>query len=414
MKTALDMGSVGSSCSASTQVHHFLRPGNLELLSVLPKTTDKKWRRPICQGKLAYVVHVLCELRAKYKAKPAEFVSVSYAMLVKVIGTRYAADALRVLQDAGVIESDRRHVVGLKARGYRFASAYQTPVEAFPPIEKAAIKSLRVQQERVARVVATNQNYCFLFDSLRSLSFSEGAESFLSSPEIEEAARLPLRLSYENLKRGRLEFSTDLKTQRVFHNVANMAKPLRRFLRLDGEECVEIDLANAQPLLLLSLYGAGATSQNERLKYSSFVSAGRFYERLNALAGSPYTTALGDGRDRLKRAFQQQILSGKNHYTGRLKTAFFSEFPILAKAITSEKTENHGALSRRLQRVEANLVIDRVVSRIRLEQPTTKVVTIHDAILCAKSRAETVARIFSEETESLLGVRPTLNTTPTP
>ena len=230
-------------------------------------------------------------------------------------------------------------------------------------------------------------------------------------PVHDEAARASIRLSYENLKQGRLEFATDIKTGRVFHNVSNMAKGLRRFLRLGGQPTVEIDLANAQPLFLLSLYPNDASALAEKRRFIEIIQAGLFYEAFNPSTGATLNLGKHVERERIKRAFQQQVLSGKNHYTGRVRDAFSSAFPILANAIEGAKKHHHAALSLRLQRVESNLVIHQVVGQLRNESPPISAVTIHDAILCAAKDANAVSRVFKEETHRLLGVVPTLHLT---
>lgn len=87
-----------------------------------------------------------------------------------------------------------------------------------------------------------------------------------------------------DMNAGKFWLRRDEKTGRVFHTASQMPRQLRPFLLLDGEETVELDIANAQPALLLSEFGADQCTR-ERKTFAEVVSAGRFYEVLLADIG---------------------------------------------------------------------------------------------------------------------------------
>ncbi len=401
MKSA-DHRGVGLSCPTPS----FLKPHNLDLLTVLAAGVDRKWSRKTCQGKLAYVVHTLCFLRLTRGATPSDFVPISSRVLASVIGTRYAAEALRVLIASGVIETDRCHVPGFKSRGYRFTATYRTPTASTTPAPKVCRRDAKTRTRRIVQAVGEDPDHRFIFECLGALSFPPSVREQIATCLPTTETEL-LDLFIEDIQQRRFSFVVGRKTGRVTHTASLMPKALRRFVLLDGEPCAEVDLKSAQPLLLLSAYPSACL---EKEFYAKAVTTGRLYELINERAGKSYGTSDED-RDRLKRAFLSQVLSGKRHYTGKLKAAFADLFPELARIVERAKQPDHAAITNRLMRLESELVVHRVVSRLRSDYPGLKTITIHDAILCAAKDAETIASVLKDETQRLLGVVPAVSIT---
>ena len=185
-----------------------------------------------------------------------------------------------------------------------------------------------------------------------------------------------------------------------------------------------MDIANAQPFFLLSLYPKGHT---ERATFAVSVGRGRFYEDLFRAMDRPSRKAWGfelaawkkygsTDRDRFKKHVMQWGLYSR-FCPGRSKPVFeaFSwMFPWLASVLALRRSAEGGAsgLAIEMQMHEADLILERVLPRIQRELPGCRAVSIHDGILCQRRFAEAVARIARDETQAVIGVLPTVRTKP--
>ena len=193
----------------------------------------------------------------------------------------------------------------------------------------------------------------------------------------------------------------DKNTGRLFNNVTNLPRLLRPFLRLDGKPLVEIDVANCQPLLLISFY----EGEPERERFKEAVESGQFYEMLNAGLEKPYGA---DKRDKLKeKVYSQIFFDRKRENPSKLCKAFGGLFPVLYGKIEAIKHTDYRKVALRLQSAEAGIMLGRVVRHIA-ETSQIPVLTIHDSILCFEEHKDYVKQLMENAFAETLGVRPKL------
>ena len=101
---------------------------------------------------------------------------------------------------------------------------------------------------------------------------------------------------------------------------------------------------------------------------------------------------------------------GKRRREYKVVKAFAAKYPTAYALIQSQKERNYRLFSRRMQRMESDLMIEGVCGRLMREYPHIPILTIHDAILTTPSHVETVSRII-RETFQAQGLTPTLTTT---
>lgn len=211
---------------------------------------------------------------------------------------------------------------------------------------------------------------------------------------------------------------------RVHSIVTRASKRIRPYLRLRGNEFVELDVVNTQPLVLAILFlqpqlvaecttykgaqhsGRGAPPGDEVaavlrpllagcsadvLSFAGFCQSGQLYEVLQARANLPC-------RENAKRELYRDVLFGKPHIRGPVTEAFETYWPCLLNAILQLKRQfGYKIIPLILQRLESRIMIDGACARLVREMPELPFLTIHDSILVPPRFAESVRRLIEQE-----------------
>jgi hypothetical protein len=344
-----------------------------------------------------------------------------------MIGKRFAKTAVDALVAAGVIELACKHYANNgagRARLYRLSPDYADAPRAWKTYRNRILaKKLRCfENVRSHDAAQSFPSGSFLSANLLSVTVSPegeaeaGARSYASPSE--QAAWLT---TIHSLNSGNPWLSRCERSGRVFHPVTSCPRKLRPFLKIDGEDCAEVDMACAQFFLLLGLYREPSA---ERERFAEVVSAGQLYEYLfgklcemdqgGTWGGIPDLWIQPNGgeyRDAFKKHAIQKLLY-ERIYTGSapvpLCRVFAEAFPILAGLLAMQRTNK--TTTRRfclgMQTAEADLVIGRVLPAIGKELPGCKPITIHDALMCQTRFANDVQAIMVRETEALYGMKP--------
>lgn len=421
-------------------------PSNLLLPDGLDLTTAER-----CLGgrkaraKLAAIVSRVVTLTARLD-KEAErrdgFISIPCATIERLIGKRYAAPAMRALVASDILQPQisketGKHVfsIGHFAKPYRLAPNLWERRLAFVPCTDSKLAE-RIQREREASNVSalcSDPVNTAILSNLGKVGVPPGFADIaadLAEQKGRERRDVALwQIAAHELAARQLWFSRTDPHSRAFHNLASLPKALRPMLTLDGEPVAEVDIANAQPLFLLSLYGP--SEEAERRDFALTVGRGGFYEALFQNLPRPlsdtHRAKWGDTladwkadperREAFKTAVLTYVLYAsrmgargaamERHPTNR---AFARLFPALAATIGFRLVVRGGAsdLAREMQRREAELVLGRVFPRILAELPECAPVSLHDAVLCQARFAPAVKQIVEEETRAVYGLTPTV------
>jgi hypothetical protein len=216
---------------------------------------------------------------------------------------------------------------------------------------------------------------------------------------------------------------------RVHNDLTNMCRVLRPALRVRGQQLSHLDIVNSQPALLAVLIGPRGNGSGERAgsgevglansgegetsseagsvsiydrrgfspvegvgHYRALATAGRLYEHLMATTGMP--------RGAVKKGLLRDVFGKRGSYPCPLEDAFRASFPAVHQFIRWFNRDDHAALLRHLQRVESDLVIDRVGRRLH-ELRCTGCISLHDAVYCARSDIEIVEQAFRDAVTSM-------------
>ena len=133
---------------------------------------------------------------------------------------------------------------------------------------------------------------------------------------------------------------------------------------------------------------------------------GRFYDNLMEEAGIDQTY---ENRCLFKETFFRQTLFCKNNQEGKAAIPFGRKYPTVYGTIRDLKRRDHTLAARLLQKVESDLIINRVARRCMEELPDDAfVATIHDSILTTQDHAEATLAIM-RECFAGVGLDPTIN-----
>ncbi len=212
---------------------------------------------------------------------------------------------------------------------------------------------------------------------------------------------------------------------RVHSIVTYTTAELRPFLRFDRDTLIELDVRNAQPLILAAALRNPAlcatyicdaqhsgrrgsveaaleiirsVPEQEAQEYSRVCEGGFFYE---VLGSGPND----ESRDKIKRSVFRDVFFGKVKQHGPVSDAFQKLWPGIYDTLRRLKQAfGYKIVAQVLQRMESTIMIDGVCNRIVLECPDIRFLTIHDAALVVVDQGDTVRQLVEAEFERF-GVR---------
>jgi hypothetical protein len=216
-------------------------------------------------------------------------------------------------------------------------------------------------------------------------------------------------------------FITVADTRRIYSSAANMKRELRRILKVAGEAVAEIDVSCCQPYLL-SYFLKDVIPHAEFQIYRQLTESGSLYGEISH--------DIGRQRDSVKLATVQWLCgswfeespfgatTSGNVFTEdeELELAVLEElhgwfkrrFPSVCEYLRSEKTNRdyykifntitrkqkgktthpYAIIAHRLQRLEAEIVIEHCCAALFVQDPNFPILTAHDALIVPVSKVE--------------------------
>lgn len=224
-------------------------------------------------------------------------------------------------------------------------------------------------------------------------------------------------------------------------------KELRKFIKYDGKNLHSIDIVNSQPFLARPLLNEGyfqrnnisdkivnprltsqhdfpimlveniikVKNQSDVKNYINVVTQGKFYEQFAEIL-IENSLFEGDIEDSLIRKKVKEItfasLYSPNTAIGyNPEVKIFSDvFPGVYSMIKIIKTGHgeHSAYSILLQRLEAELILDKVCKRINKAYPNIPIFTIHDSIVTTEEYIPIVTNFMRKIMKINIGASPVL------
>ncbi len=256
-------------------------------------------------------------------------------------------------------------------------------------------------------------------------------------------------VAIEKFEKQQFYNSVDVNIGRFHSNIANIKKELRQFITYNGQQLVNVDIKNSQPLFSTILLTRGfynnssktiniynipsvlplinnTTNINKTItiidhyimivessesingkgfqKYIDLVNSDDFYRRMASIIApnKPYDKAE-------MKTMMFMVFFSSNRFIGQpqahFKRLFKANFPEVYEVFVKLKRKNHAALSHVLQRIESTVIVERSAKRIGEEQPNLPIFTVHDSIATIKGNEEYVSQIIQEEIYDYAGVK---------
>jgi hypothetical protein len=443
-------------------------PSSIDLESLLKKHPPK-FKRPYKIDYFYYFIELLCDMM-EYNDLDGNggYVNLN-AKLMQSIVHNYK-DYLDYLLEQRIIRTDKQYIVGAKSFGYVLnkldynAEIQQIEIQNFVIRKNRAKKNRAIEQEM--RTTCAKYSYLTKWFNDKLQIDAQGAERKIEElfPEPTGAIRgvrkgkasrttkkYSAKLAVQKLATGNFYYKIDENVGRFHSNLTNIKKELRHYITYDGKPLVNIDIKNSQPLLSTILLDPSFYALQKKPRYiniynipSSFnlltnnkhkhtyidtiIMLVKVLQSIDVKKVKRYTTIAksGDFYQQLSKVMYPRRIFDKAEMKKLTYTVFFSNnrsiqgmhyaskrdfrkiFPDVYKVFSTIKRKNHRALSHILQRIESEIMIQKVCQRISYEQPILPIFTIHDSIVTTDGNQDYVSRVIEEEAFKLTGLKVSL------
>jgi hypothetical protein len=223
--------------------------------------------------------------------------------------------------------------------------------------------------------------------------------------------RAVYRASIQKIADQAYVISNPGKSGRMYHTLAQTPRSVRANLTIDGEKAVEVDLHNSQPYFMATIFP-------ELGSLAASVSAGRFYEDINANLESPMNIQKKDERSNFKAACLIVMYSKPKDrlrwchvvasLPAQIERSMDQCFPGLPDRIR-QYAATHGptALAIAMQQRESGVFIRSALPKLQAMGIPT--IPIHDGYLCRASDRESVKRLLEEELFDATRLKPCIS-----
>lgn len=202
------------------------------------------------------------------------------------------------------------------------------------------------------------------------------------------------------------KYSVDaIKTNHIFYHFDSYGRLhtnftiLKSFIRkncllIDSEETCEVDISNSQPLFLCKIIHSNIDGVN--------IDEFNLFKYL-AINGKLYQYFMDNSKILDRKEVKQmvyKVLFGKN-FNSKSDDIFKDLFPSIYKFIKDfkKKLGNHKILSHHLQKLESNLIFNKIIKSINELYPEIRVITVHDSIIFSKKYKDIIEIIFNQKVD---------------
>lgn len=201
-------------------------------------------------------------------------------------------------------------------------------------------------------------------------------------------------------------YSVDsINNKHIFYHFDNYGRMhtnftiLKSFIRkncllLNDTETFEIDISNSQPLFLTKMIKESETNWVKSDEFDMFK-----YLTVNGIYYQYMMDKLGVKNRKDVKNLTYKVLFGKNGPRSKADSLFRSVFPTIHKFITLYKKEhdNYKVLSHQLQKMESELIFNKIIKKVSLQYPDISIITVHDSVIIPVTYKDEVNAIFQSE-----------------
>ena len=337
--------------------------------------------------------------------------------LRNIINSRQCETIIKALISSGDIRRVSGYFNGVQAYGYLPGKQYESqPLRQFKPIDPQLLGRLDKLRDHIE--VEKQQYRKPIHDIWEAwqrrmrIDIRQARQTIAQLPDGSNPYDIQT-LIVERIRRREHPFSVD-DYGRVHNAITSLHRTLRPTLRIQRQKLTSVDIVNSQPALLALLihrqgshaHIRGSTDQSRQLsiyhatpftppegfsEYQKLATTGRLYEHLMAKTGQ--------SRSDVKVGLLRDVFGKRGQYPSVVEQSFRESFPGVWSFVRRFNGDDHGALLKKLQRVEPDLVIHQVGNR--LAQATCgPCVSLHDSVFCRGNDLVEVTSAFARQFES--------------
>ena len=377
----------------------------------IPQTIEIPTDHPYHDSMLKVINHLIVKRNARSKNKRNHPISFCKDLLRSLAGGDGGGHGTKVrdeLERIGFMTVDHYFCKGLQAKTVTLNPEHcEAPLVLKQLNRRPRVKATHNANTKLTSVVK------FLLNNLKRISSAHIQFEDLIDADMSDNQIKIIRHNLDMLNIGQHYGNRNNRAGRFFSSVTNVNKIIRRKLKIDNQDHVEIDVNSCQPLLLTQLISDHIRVNKQELtdisledlyneltyiKHLCF--CGEFYRQFEYVRKSEVLEI--DETHKLKTDFCHAFF---NYVTGfrrhAFSQAFLRKFPNAWLVVQDLKhryqsdtnlpaNKRHGELPRRLQRMESRCMIDDLVGGIIEDNVDIPVITIHDGILTTAPHIENI------------------------
>lgn len=388
----------------------------------------------------AYFILYLINRKTKNNTRKDGHVELSSVWLKKV-GVQDFSKYWKYLKNAGVIEGKNYSADLGYCRSFKITDKYRDISKIYTIEKKSFAMKVKKALSISMRDIKNNINLYKSFNEHLTVDYDE-AMSYISyvydSSKKTDSDIIKYNYNLESIDCihvGHYRFYQDETSGRIHTVLTNMKREVRQFVKYRGESLINLDFKNSQPFISSVLFNEDFYTNNiekgykglgsnklatfsdcnncndyiseDVAEYIELVINGGFYEKYQSITGIKDRTEAKV--DCLKLMYSSDVDKKGKERLSKSKKQFIKHFPNVYDKFRCMKKDNHKHFAILMQSLESSLFIGRICSRIRLERPELALFTLHDSIMVTKGAADYIKNVMIEETEIMLGIKPTIS-----
>lgn len=375
-------------------------PQDFDILKVLPKVLHKYTDDALYIMDLIYWGKI-----TSFKDDP--WVQLRYHSLEQQVSERHLSSILERLKKKKIILCDNYCINGVKCHGYKLNELfYDKPFKLSTITRKKLVE--KVQAWRSKETLAWTEVDHWLFTNLQKIQFIEEIDN-IDISQINNIKKMILKVN--GIKDAQWRYKLDDYGRR-HTNISNFNKSLKKYLSVNFQSLVEIDIPNSQPIILSLLI----RNQERDIRYINkyIPSPADIFEDGNKWVNlcelrqlyEFFCEKTGMDRDTQKKQLLVTLYDKNHKKLNKTAKVIKEEFPTVWKIINDYKEGNYQRLAHEMQRQESKLIYG-VCDRIRHTHPDAFIATIHDSILTTPEMGHIILEAL-QDAFAELGLNPKL------
>lgn len=427
---------------------------DLDLLvqKILPKNTKYKPNTTLKKDEIAFIYFTILRRTVFTRSDDNDktrFVNLQSKRLEKI--TRQYRLIAELLEQEDYISIDGSYIPLERSKGYAINLTKLNPELTEYRITS---KKLLKYQNLIPMTISTNPQHIKNLNSwLNKISFDstkalEWLNTNIKENPVEILTYIANRLIINQFKLKNYYFKIDNTAGRLHTSVTTLKRELRNFITIEGQELEEIDIHNCQPMMSLILFNSELRKDynldkilDNRIKEIEEINIPYMFSKFDELSRNQdvqlYYKKVADGQlynflfEQFNNSYPDCTITIKelkkatitalycpSHWENKVANLIKQNFPSIMEAFDLLKkgfikTKNgKGKMKRKvgdppnllailLQRLESELVLNRIVPEIISTYPEAPIITIHDAILTTSNYIIPLNQIIEQHIQNI-------------